>query len=324
MKLLISAWMLLLVLPVQAQRVDVYSYLRTELSQPVAEVSGQIQELASAAGMEVQAAFAPGVPEGCSFAAEVLVLHDADYAASLLAMNPLTGAFATTTRILVFEDERGTHVSMVDPVAVVRTVMLDLPSATELARTHRSRVEAALAGLPGDQAARGYGPSRDRGHIGKTMGVMAGGPFDEKIQEHGRVQQARAEAATALQGALSGTGTWQLSAKYRLDYPEFGITVLGVTGASMEARSFEIVKEGSDGERGSLQCPGTAHAAAYPIEMVVREDGDEVAIEFIDAMYRMKMFFEDAGKWAFMKNMGMPGSIADDLKEAITRAGAGS
>jgi hypothetical protein len=30
-------------------------------------------------------------------------------------------------------------------------------------------------------------------------------------------------------------------------------------------------------------------------------------------MYRMKMYFEDAGKWAFMKNMGMPGSIEEEI-----------
>jgi hypothetical protein len=42
-----------------------------------------------------------------------------------------------------------------------------------------------------------------------------------------------------------------------------------------------------------------------------------VKVRFIDAMYRMKMYFEDAGKWAFMKNMGMPGSIADELKTQI-------
>jgi hypothetical protein len=34
-------------------------------------------------------------------------------------------------------------------------------------------------------------------------------------------------------------------------------------------------------------------------------------------MYRMKMFFEDAGKWAFMKNMGMPGSIHDEIAAQI-------
>ena len=30
-------------------------------------------------------------------------------------------------------------------------------------------------------------------------------------------------------------------------------------------------------------------------------------------MYRMKVYFEDAGKRAFMKNMGMPGQIEDDI-----------
>jgi hypothetical protein len=37
-------------------------------------------------------------------------------------------------------------------------------------------------------------------------------------------------------------------------------------------------------------------------------------------MYRMKMYFEDAGKWAFMKNMGMPGSIADEISAQVRPA----
>jgi hypothetical protein len=34
-------------------------------------------------------------------------------------------------------------------------------------------------------------------------------------------------------------------------------------------------------------------------------------------MFRMKMYFEDAGKWAFMKNVRMPGSIQDELGEQV-------
>jgi hypothetical protein len=34
----------------------------------------------------------------------------------------------------------------------------------------------------------------------------------------------------------------------------------------------------------------------------------------------MKMYFEDAGKWAFMKNMGMPGSIADEISAQVRPA----
>ena len=42
----------------------------------------------------------------------------------------------------------------------------------------------------------------------------------------------------------------------------------------------------------------------------------------LNVMYRMKMYFEDAGKWAFMKNMGMPGSLHDEVKKQI-QAGLG-
>ena len=37
-------------------------------------------------------------------------------------------------------------------------------------------------------------------------------------------------------------------------------------------------------------------------------------------MYRMKMYFEDAGKWAFAKNMGMPGSMQDEMQSQIKKA----
>lgn len=40
-------------------------------------------------------------------------------------------------------------------------------------------------------------------------------------------------------------------------------------------------------------------------------------------MYGMKVLFEDAGKWAFMTNMGMPGSVEDDLTTRIQAGLAG-
>jgi hypothetical protein len=40
-----------------------------------------------------------------------------------------------------------------------------------------------------------------------------------------------------------------------------------------------------------------------------------IQVQAVDEMYRMKMFFEDAGKMAFAKNMGMPGSIEDELRK---------
>jgi hypothetical protein len=69
-----------------------------------------------------------------------------------------------------------------------------------------------------------------------------------------------------------------------------------------------------------LKCPGIAHAGAYPIEVVVAKDAGSVRVRVVDTMYRMKMFFEDAGKWAFMKNMGMPGSIQDEITAQVRPA----
>jgi hypothetical protein len=99
-----------------------------------------------------------------------------------------------------------------------------------------------------------------------------------------------------------------------------GVAVLGVTGERMEARSFTIVGKGTDDSREDFACPGLDHAAAYPIELVFTEEDGSVNIHMVDAMFRMKMFFEDAGMMSFARNMGMPGSIADEIKSMVEAA----
>jgi hypothetical protein len=54
--------------------------------------------------------------------------------------------------------------------------------------------------------------------------------------------------------------------------------------------------------------------------VVVTKDKGSVHVRTVDSMYRMKMYFEDAGKWAFMKNLGMPGSIADEISAQVRPA----
>ena len=50
---------------------------------------------------------------------------------------------------------------------------------------------------------------------------------------------------------------------------------------------------------------------------MVRQDGEQVEVHLIDEMFRMKMYFEDAGKVAFAKNMGMPGAIEDAIRDRV-------
>ncbi|MBL0171006.1 MAG: hypothetical protein IPP90_09790 [Gemmatimonadaceae bacterium] len=60
-----------------------------------------------------------------------------------------------------------------------------------------------------------------------------------------------------------------------------------------------------------------AYAAAFPLELVIHRDAGQVKADAIGAMFRMKMYFEDAGRMKFARNMGMPGSIADELKDVV-------
>ncbi|MFQ5602945.1 MAG: hypothetical protein ACE5HS_06715 [bacterium] len=46
--------------------------------------------------------------------------------------------------------------------------------------------------------------------------------------------------------------------------------------------------------------------------MVVAQENDGAKVRIINEMYRMKMYVEDAGEFAFAKKMKMPSSIQNE------------
>jgi len=298
----------------------VYQYVLDPAQGTVDGIAAAIEAAAPGAGWRVLANLPCGTPEGCKYRARVLALHDPAYAPKLLAVNARTGPFGMVDRVSVFEDEKGVHVAVLNPRSVIRTVMMDDGLHTALAAEHLQALRALVSGAArGTASQRDFGQTRDKGYIGKTMGVMAGGPFVEKIEDIASVPNGDwRQVVDKVRAGLEKKGPkWGLQLAYTLEIPEREVAVLGSTGTPMDAKSFEIVGAGLDEARGSLQCPGLAHAAAYPIEIVVAKESGVVRVRLVDTMFRMKMFFEDAGKWAFMKNMGMPGSIADEIKAQV-------
>jgi len=119
-------------------------------------------------------------------------------------------------------------------------------------------------------------------------------------------------------GFQEKTRTWGLKLVYQVYLPTHKVYVLGVSGSPMDTKSFQIVKGGQNEERKEFACPGLPHAGAYPVEIVVYTDGaGEIRVAMIDAMYRMKIYFEDVGTTAFMKNMKMPGLIEKKITKHI-------
>jgi hypothetical protein len=298
----------------------VYQYVLDPAQGTVDEIAAAVESAAAGSGWRVLANFACGAPEGCKYKARVLALHDPAYAPKLLAANAKTGPFGMVDRVSVFEDEKGVHVAVLNPRSVIRTVLMDDAKHAALADEHLQALRALVAGaVQGTASQRDFGERREKGYIGKTMGVMAGGPFADKVQDIAVVPNGDwRQVVDKVRSGLEKKGAkWGLHLAYALELPDSEVAVLGSTGTPMDAKSFDIVKAGADDARSSLQCPGLAHAAAYPIEIVVANEAGVVRVRLVDTMFRMKMFFEDAGKWAFMKNMGMPGSIADEIKAQV-------
>ncbi len=258
----------------------------------------------------------------CRFGAHVVVAQQPTRVAALLA-HGAQAAFAVPVRLGVFEDERGVHVALVNPLSVERTIVAE--SGVEA--NGRALVEelsgVVAAATRGRRVNRPFGESRSRGLIGKTMGVMAGGAFTKQVETistsaGGTVADVRRVADDIWRRLQQpASGKWQLRGVYRLDLTEQGMVVLGVSGAAMETKAFGIVGAGGDDARSSFSCPGMAYAAAFPLEVIIRRDGAQVRVQAINAMFRMKMYFEDAGQMKFARNMMMPGSIADELKGLV-------
>jgi uncharacterized protein (DUF302 family) len=299
----------------------VYVGLVRGVDVPVAAVTETVRGALETAGWQVLAVHEVGRPEACSYEGRVLVAHSPGYASAVRPYGT-QAAFAVPQRVLVFEDEDGVHVSAVDMRGLNRTIVDEQVPGSAWQPWHDRLADAVTTAFDDVAPPWPYGQLRDEGRISRTFGIMAGGPFVEKVEVAGSVDASEgsvADIATRIQHSFAGPGDgeWALQSVYRLELPESDAVLLGVSGSPMEAKAFSIVRHGGDDRREDWACPGLDHAAAFPLELLVVQVDDRVEVRIIDEMYRMKMYFEDAGKVAFAKNMGMPGSIEDELRNRV-------
>ena len=260
---------------------------------------------------------------GCAYRAHTFVVNAPAFTEEVLKHGVRT-AFAVPLRLAVYEDDLGVHLAAVNPQSIARTVVDESFEAPSTALVGQLRTMTAT-GFPGTPVLVPYGQPRDQGLIEKTMGVVAGGPFPGKIDQ---VRKSRAVPGMTVQVvadniAAAGArpqGRWALRTAYRLDLPNQNAVLLGFTGGPMESRSFQIVGAGLDQSRSRFACPGLDHTPAYPLELLVVQEAGEIKVLLIDVMFRMKMYFEDAGKVKFAANMSMPGSIENELRDLVEEA----
>ncbi len=281
------------------------------------QVTAALPDLLASAGWQLQASYDARAGD-CAFQARVYVVTDPTWTAAASG-GGADAAFVMPLRIAVYQDELGTHVSLANPQSLVRTIVGETGYERAAAEVV-ARLQSALAPLPGKIVTVQYGQMRDEGLIGKTMGVVAGGPFPSKVETLGSANAAPTLSVTDVADAFATaartpTRRWGLHTVYRVDLPGGNLSIIGLTGDKMEAKAYAIVGNGGDESRKEYSCPGIDHAAAFPLEVVVLRDGEKIELRAVDAMFRMKMYFEDAGTMKFAANMAMPGSIENEIRD---------
>jgi uncharacterized protein (DUF302 family) len=159
-----------------AQDFRVYTKIADPAQGTVAEVSSRVEAAIGTAGWNLLSSHAAGVEQdACSFGAQVFVVDWPEYTRAALSQGS-HGAFAAPLRLSVFEDELGVHVAAINPRNLNRTIVKEEGMEDEWARLSQEFRET-LASAMGETLVEGeFGQKRGKGRIGRTMGIMAGGP----------------------------------------------------------------------------------------------------------------------------------------------------
>lgn len=286
----------------------VYVTLLSGLKADVGETAARAESSLKGAGFEILGSFENGVPAGCREKARTIVFASPAWTSVVLAGGG-DRAFGLPLRLAVYSDASGVNVAVVNPVSLLRTFngsnVMDAAALNAVAA-----VTAALAPL-GPVSPKQAGQLRDSGEIGG----MGGGAFPEKIVTVLAPAKAPAEVAESLRAGIADPIGWHSVYAYKASDD---VLVVGLTNAKTEGRAFGIAGEKRATEANPF--PGLDHAAAFPIEVVVTKMGAGSSVTLLKEMWRMKLYFQDAGNWAFMKNMQMPGDIQNEIEAAVKRA----
>jgi len=276
-----------------------------------AEVSARVEVALKNAGWDILAEYNTGVPEDCERHSRVIVFTSPAYAQSVI-IHGIQSVFAVPLRIGVYDDVDGVSVVLLNPVSINRTMVnkkkFEAQSLTTL---------NALSDLIVRAVASGTVVNKQLGEIRRTgrveAGGIGGGDFTDKIvtlytSRDDSDANFKKIAQKVKAGILHNQDGWKLI--YTLDLSSKGAMIFGVSEAKMEGSAFTIARA-----KGSKLYKQVVlhHNTAFPIEVVVYKEEGKVKVVTLDEMYRMQLYFQDAGTWPFITNIRKPIKIQEDI-----------
>lgn len=350
-------WLTLLVVPLFlfSSEHGIYLKIAESKSGDIEKLTKQVRNRLTEAGFQILNSHRAATPDitresesgKCGFNARLIVFTSPEYIDELVSYGNkyLVAGFL---RIGLYQTENGLTVSMADPETINRIIFNDLPESEYIkisvksAELKNSILQIIHAMDLGPNMNQPMPPLRTDEALregAKDMFMMVGPMtfFRDTDQfpvifETGNKNGTKGlvDLLDQINSNLSGFKPdeddvdyrWSNSAenlKWKIISSVFtadsNAVLLGITRPRTEALSFRIAGESRESD--SNKCPGLDHITAYPIEVLILNENDKITIYSPREMFRMDMYFWDAGKMAFMKYMQMPGMLDDSIKKAL-------
>ncbi len=285
--------------------------------------------------------------EKCGYRATLFVLKNDEYTRFLTSFGNKY-LVASFLKIGVYENEKGVQVNIIDPETINRIVFNDMDQqeySKVIAGTKPFKdqlialVHQLDAGKKVQKAMEPIRSDEDLWEASKDMFMMVGPMtffkdesqfpqiFSKTTETPGKTVQELLTRVTTNIGSFKASPddidyqwspnksglNWKIIS--RVFAPDSNAVVIGLSRPRTEALSFQIA--GKPRNNDSNKCPGIDHLGAYPVEVLILAEKGKVVIHTAREMFRMDMYFWDAGKMAFMEYMNMPKMLDKSIKKAL-------
>jgi hypothetical protein len=254
---------------------------------------------------------------------------------------------ASFLKIGIYETNKGIMINIADPETINRIVFNDMDDepydkAVNQTLPFKAKIIEALHSLGyGEKVNEAMEPKRETEELrdaDRDMFMMVGPMtlFDDKDQFPVIYEEEDIKDATRLEtlkdGMYKNINDFQPNEddkEYRwtknpdedlrwkivgeIYSPDKKAIMFGLTRNRTESESFRIVGDESE----TNKCPGINHLTAFPIEVLLMIGKDGIVVQTARQMFRMDMYFWDAGMAAFMDHMGMPGMLDESIYRAL-------
>ena len=286
------------------------------------------------------------VEEHCGFRSHLFVFTNDAYTKNLTSFGNKY-LVASFLKAAVYEDEYGIQINIADPETINRIVFndkyeneifQDYVTVIKESKRIRKKILTALhsknLGKAVEIPMEPIRASEDLAESSKDMFMMVGPMtfFNDEDQFPIIYESTKniAEVKSMFEENLKSFIPTQEDVEYRLtknpevlkwqiicetSSPDNKSLVLGISRTRTEGLSFHIA--GSSRETETNLCPGIDHTPAYPIEVLLIEAEGKTKVYTAREMFRMDMYFWDAGMSTFMNHMSMPSILDESIGRAL-------